>query len=138
VVVSGYEFTPSPEKAPETQPASSGGPPQLPPKPPKLIARDLLEPGEPGKRIFVPDYIEVRELAELLGVKPFKVVADVAGVEDIQASRRADRFPNGRNDRSEAWIRGRKDYLKQISLNTCQSILLSRLQRHKSDRPAGH
>jgi hypothetical protein len=35
----------------------------------------LLEPGAPGKRVFVPDYIEVKELAKLLGLKPFKVVA---------------------------------------------------------------
>ena len=74
---SGYDFTPPPEKAPETQPAFAGGPPQPPPRPPKLTARDLLEPGEPAKRIFVPDYIEIRDLAELLGVKPFKVVAEV-------------------------------------------------------------
>jgi translation initiation factor IF-2 len=77
VKVSGYEFTPPPEKAPKTQPASSGGPPQPPPRPPKLTARDLLEPGQPGKRLFVSDYIEVKELAQLLGLKPFKVVADV-------------------------------------------------------------
>jgi translation initiation factor IF-2 len=75
--VSGYEFTPPPEKAPDPQPAFSGGPPQPPPRPPKLTARDLLEPGEPGKRIFVPNYIEIRDLAELLGLKPFKVVAEV-------------------------------------------------------------
>jgi translation initiation factor IF-2 len=75
--VNEYEFTPSSEKAPETQPASSGGPPQPPPRPPKLTARDLLDPGQPGKRIFIPDYIEVKELARLLELKPFKVVADV-------------------------------------------------------------
>lgn len=75
--MSGYEFTPPPEKAPDTRPASSGGPPQPPPRPPKLTARDLLEPGEAGKRIFVPGYIEVKELAGLLGLKPFKVVAEV-------------------------------------------------------------
>jgi len=75
--VSGYEFTPPPEKAPATQPAFSGGPPQPPPKPPKLTARDLLEPGEPEKRIFVSNCIEVADLAELLGVKPFKVVAEL-------------------------------------------------------------
>ena len=75
--MSGYEFTPSPEKLPDTKPAFSGGPPQPPPKPPKLTARDLLEPGEPGRRIIVPDYIEVKDLAELLGLKAFKVVADV-------------------------------------------------------------
>ena len=69
------EFIPSPEKVPDTQPAPSGGPPQPPPKPPKLVARDLLEPGD--SRIFVSDYVEVKELAGLLGLKPFKVVADV-------------------------------------------------------------
>jgi translation initiation factor IF-2 len=75
--VGGYEFSPSPEKVPDTRPASSGGPPQPPPAPPKLTARDLLDPGDPGRRIFVPDYVEVKELAELLGLKPFKVVADL-------------------------------------------------------------
>lgn len=75
--MNGNEFTPSPEKAPDTQPAFSGGPPQPPPRPPKLTARDLLEPGEPGKRIFVTNYIEIQDLAELLGVKPFEVVAEV-------------------------------------------------------------
>jgi hypothetical protein len=75
--VSGYEFTPPPEKAPQTQPAFSGGPPQPPPRPPKLTARDLLEPGEPEKRIFVSDYVEVQDLAELLRMKPFKVVAEL-------------------------------------------------------------
>jgi len=75
--VNGHEFTPARQKAPDTQPALSGGPPQPPPKPPKLTARGLLEPGEPGKRILVPDYIEVRELAGLLGLKPFKVVAEM-------------------------------------------------------------
>jgi len=37
----------------------------------------LLEPGPPGKHIFVSEHIVVKELAELLGLKPFKVVADV-------------------------------------------------------------
>ena len=75
--MSGYELTPLPERVPDTQPASSGGPPPPPPRPPKLTARDLLEPGEPGKRVFVTDYIAVKELAKLLGLKPFKVVAGV-------------------------------------------------------------
>lgn len=75
--MSGYEFTPHPEKVPDTKPAASGGPPQPPPPPPKLTARDLLEPGDPGKRIFVPDHVEVKELAGLLGTKPFKIVAEL-------------------------------------------------------------
>jgi len=73
--VSAFEFNPPPEKSPETQPAFAGGPPQPPPRPPKLTARDLLDPGDAGKRIWVPDYIEVREFAGMLEVKPFKVVA---------------------------------------------------------------
>src|SRR3974390_2748959 len=76
-MVSGYEFTPPPEKAPQTQPAFSGGPPQPPPRPPKLTARDLLEPEDPGKRVILSKYIEIRELAKLLGLKPFQVVAQV-------------------------------------------------------------
>ena len=75
--MSGYEFTEPPEKVPETKPTSSGGPPQPPPRPPKQTARDLLEPGEPGGSIFVPDYVEVKELARLLRLKTFKVVADL-------------------------------------------------------------
>jgi translation initiation factor IF-2 len=75
--VGGDEFTGPPEKVPETKPESSGGPPQPPPRPPKLTARGLLEPDEPSRRIFVPDYIEVGELAGLLGLKPFKVVAEL-------------------------------------------------------------
>ena len=59
-IVSGYEFTPPPEKPPNTQPAYSGGPPEPPPRLPKLTARDLLEPGAPARRDFVPDYIKVR------------------------------------------------------------------------------
>jgi translation initiation factor IF-2 len=74
--VNGYEFTPSPEKTPETQSASAGGPPDPPPRPPKLTARDVLEPGE-DKTIFVAGYIEVRELAEAMKLKPFKLVADL-------------------------------------------------------------
>ena len=87
--MSGYEFTPHPEKSPETQPAFSGGPPHPPPRPPKLTARDLLEPGEPAKRVFVSDYIEVRELAELLGLKPFRVVA---GLLELRIFKHADEW----------------------------------------------
>ncbi len=48
---------------------------------PKQTARDLLEPREPGRSIFVPDSVEVKELARLLGLKPFKVVADLLEME---------------------------------------------------------
>ena len=77
----GYEFTPQPERVPPTQPAFSGGPPQPPPPPTKVTARDLMEPGDGKKKIFVPDYIGVRELAELLEVKPFRVVAELMALK---------------------------------------------------------
>jgi len=75
--VNGDEFTPPPEKTPETQPAFSGGPPDPPPRPPKLTARDLQDPGGEDKTIFAAGYIEVRELAQAMKRKPFKVVADL-------------------------------------------------------------
>lgn len=75
--MNGYEFTPSPEKLPDTKSAFSGGPPDPPPKPPKLTAKDLLEPGDENKTIFVPGYIDVRELAEAMKLKPFRLVADL-------------------------------------------------------------
>ncbi len=75
--MSGHESTEPPEKVSETKPASTGGPPQ----PPKQTARDLLEPGERGRSIFVPDYVEVKELARLLGLKAFKVIADLLEME---------------------------------------------------------
>src|ERR1043166_6422040 len=84
---SGYDFTPPPDKAPETQPAFAGGPPHPPPRPPKLTARDLLEAG--GKRIFVADYVEIRELAGLLALKPFNVVAEVLA---LHIFKHADEF----------------------------------------------
>ncbi len=87
--MSDDESKPPPGTIPETQPAFAGGPPQPPPRPPKRTARDLLEPGESGKRIFVPDYIEIRDLAELLGVKPFKVVAEVL---ELRIFKHADEF----------------------------------------------
>ena len=75
--MNGSESNKPPEKVPETLPAAAGGPPDPPPRPPKLTARDLWEPGEPGKIIFLPDHIEVKELAGLLELKPFKIVADL-------------------------------------------------------------
>jgi translation initiation factor IF-2 len=75
-----YEFSLPPEKPPATQTAFSGGPPQPPPNPPKLTATDLLGPGDSEGRIFLPEYVEVNELAGFLGIKPFKVVADMLGL----------------------------------------------------------
>jgi hypothetical protein len=75
--VNGYEFTPPPQKVPDTQSAFSGGPPDPPPKLPKLTGKDLLEPGDENKTIFVAGHIEVRELADAMKLKSFKVIADL-------------------------------------------------------------
>ncbi len=48
-----------------------------------------MEPGEPGGRIFLPDYIEVKELASLLGLKPFTLVADLL---ELKIFRHADQM----------------------------------------------
>jgi len=37
----------------------------------------LLEPEGSGRTIFLWDYVTIRELAELIEQKPFKVVAEV-------------------------------------------------------------
>ncbi len=71
------ESTARPEKTPATQPATSGGPPDPPPRPPKLVALELLQPGDPDKTLLLGDYVEIRELAVQMRSKPFKVVADV-------------------------------------------------------------
>lgn len=42
-----------------------------------MTGRELLEPGEEGKVIFVSSYVELKDLAEALRLKPFKVVADL-------------------------------------------------------------
>jgi hypothetical protein len=75
--VNEHESPPPPEKAPDTQSATSGGPPDPPPRPPKLTAKDLLEPEGGDKTVFVPAYIEVSELAQAMKLRPFKVVADL-------------------------------------------------------------
>src|SRR5207248_3767264 len=81
------DFTPHPKKPPETQSASWGGPPQPPPRPPKQTARDLLDPDDRSRRIWLWDYIEVKELAEQLGLKPFRVVAELM---ELRIFRHAD------------------------------------------------
>lgn len=37
----------------------------------------MLGPADPEGRIYLPDFIEVRVLAGLLEIKPFKAVADL-------------------------------------------------------------
>jgi hypothetical protein len=64
---------PAEELFPQTQPSFSG----CPPPPPKVTARGLAEPDEPQGVIQIPDPVLVRDLAQALKVKPFKVVADL-------------------------------------------------------------
>jgi translation initiation factor IF-2 len=43
-----------------------------------MTARDLEDqPGDRGKTVYLLDTMEVRELASALGMKPFKVIADL-------------------------------------------------------------
>jgi translation initiation factor IF-2 len=49
----------------------------------------LLEPNDPDRRIWIWDYVEVKELAEQLGLKPFRVVADLM---ELRIFRHADEF----------------------------------------------
>jgi len=57
---------------PPTQPAFSG----RPPRPPKITARGIEDqPDESDRRVFLPDVVVVAELARVLKVKPFEIVA---------------------------------------------------------------
>ena len=59
---------------PRTQASFSGGPP----RPPKVTARHLEDqPDDPDKIIYPVEPIAVSDLARLLHLKPFKVVADL-------------------------------------------------------------
>ncbi len=83
IVKGSNEFTPH-EKAPETQPAFSGGPPEPPPRPPKRTAQDVLEPDGMGKTIYLGELTEVSELAVMLGLKSFKVVAELMELREFK------------------------------------------------------
>ncbi len=62
------------ERVPETQPAFSG----RPPGPPKVTARDLEDqPDDPDKAVYLLEPMLVSDLALVLHLKPFKVVADL-------------------------------------------------------------
>ena len=72
---------PVPERIPATQPAFSG----QPPGPPKITARDLEDqPDDPGKTIYLLDQVVVRDLASEIGVKPFKIVAELLAMEQFK------------------------------------------------------
>jgi translation initiation factor IF-2 len=74
----------APERVPRTQPAFSG----RPPGPPKRTARGLEDgsPDHPGKTIYLPDLVAVRDLASAMGVKPFKIVADLMALEQFKTA----------------------------------------------------
>ena len=70
--------------APLTQPAFFG----RPPRPPKITGRAIEDqPDDPNRIIFLPDDVQVRELAAKLGKKPFVIVADLL---DMRIFRHAD------------------------------------------------
>jgi translation initiation factor IF-2 len=62
-----------PDKIPETQPASAGGPPG----PPTKTAQGLGDESPDGRHIDIPDPVILKELATALGQRPFRIVADV-------------------------------------------------------------
>ena len=71
-----------PERIPATQPAFSG----RPPGPPKITARDLEDspPDDPDKTIYLLAQVVVRDLASAIGVKPFKIVAELLAMEQFK------------------------------------------------------
>jgi translation initiation factor IF-2 len=71
-----------PERIPVTQPAFSGRPPGRP----KITARGLEDspPGDPGETVYLLDQVVVRDLASAIGVKPFKIVADLLALEQFK------------------------------------------------------
>jgi translation initiation factor IF-2 len=71
-----------PERIPATQPAFSG----RPPGPTKITARDLEDspPDDPDKTIYLLDQVVVRDLASAIGVKPFKIVAELLAMEQFK------------------------------------------------------
>ena len=71
-----------PERIPATQPAFSG----RPPGPTKITARDLEDspPDDPDKTIYLLDQVVVRDLASAIGVKPFKIMAELLAMEQFK------------------------------------------------------
>jgi translation initiation factor IF-2 len=86
------------ERTPETQPAFSG----RPPRPPKITARDLEDqPDDPGKTVYLPDPVVVKDLASALVMKPFKIVADLIAMGQFRHADETVAFET-------AWIIARK------------------------------
>ena len=75
---------PIPERIPQTQPAFSG----RPPRPPKITARGVEDgpPEDPGKTIYLPEVLTVRDLASAMGLKPFRVVAELLALEQFKSA----------------------------------------------------
>ena len=73
-----------PERIPATQPAFSG---RLP-GPSRIIGRSLEDssPGDPGKTVYVLDQMVVRDLASAIGVKPFKIVAELLALKQFKTA----------------------------------------------------
>src|SRR3954466_9758077 len=92
------------ERIPQTQPSFSG----RPPRPPKITARDLEdEPDEPEKTIRIPEPVIVKELAAKLGIKPFKIIADLLEIGEFK-------FPEDSIDFETAWLAAQKHGYRAI------------------------
>ena len=74
---------------PPTQPAFFG----RPPRPPKITARGIEDqPDEPNRRIYLSDWVVVRDLAEELNLKPFEVVARLLEMRQFKHANEAIDF----------------------------------------------
>lgn len=65
---------PGEERASQNQPPSSDRPPGPPKRPPRDAAG---QPRDAGETVYILDPMVVRDLAGVLHLKPFKVVADL-------------------------------------------------------------
>ena len=74
---------------PPTQPALS----EPPPRPPKITARGIEDqPDEPNRRIYLSNWVVVQDLAEVLSVKPFKIVARLLEMRQFKHANEAIDF----------------------------------------------
>jgi hypothetical protein len=64
---------PAPDRIPNPQSGSTGGPP----RPPKKAAQGSEDDFPGGRRIEIPDPVVTKDLAAALKLKPFEVISDL-------------------------------------------------------------
>jgi len=106
--MSAYEFTPYPRRPPTRNLSLQADRHNHLQGRLKLTANGLLEPGEPGRRVLVPEHIAVKDLAGLLELKPFRVVAEIMDFGQFKHADDVIDFSLCRDDREKAWILAEK------------------------------